>query len=170
MDQYIEQITQWFNSKEQRERQILVGGVVSVVLLLLYAMVWDPIVGGKAKLEQQAEQMRRDLTWMQEQASKVRVLKAGSAPLGRIQPGQSLLGIIDRSAKSSQLGNSVKRVKPDGENKARVWLENANFNDVIRWAESLKRSYNVEIESVSIEKEEQAGLISARFVFQAATQ
>lgn len=168
--EFLEQAIQRFKSLDPRERYMVMGGAVAVLLILIYALIWEPVVMNKIKLEKRSQQLSRDLVWMQQQAEEAKRLKASSAPVGRLQAGQSLLGVIDLSAKGHQLGGSVKRVKPDGEAKAHVWLENAKFNDVIRWVENLKRRYNVEVGSATLEKQDQAGLISGRFVFITGTQ
>lgn len=170
MDELKEQFLEWYKGLEQRERRIMLGGAAVVFIMLVYFLLWKPIVLKKYKLEQSTQEMEQELAVMKQQAEQVKVLKASSAPVGRIQKGQSLLGIIDRSAKSNQLAGSLKRVKPDGQTKARVWLENAKFNDVIRWVENLKRRYNVDIENASFEKQEEAGVISGRFVFLTASE
>ncbi|WP_455203564.1 type II secretion system protein GspM, partial [Kaarinaea lacus] len=52
--------------------------------------------------------------------------------------------------------------------KARVWLENAQFDIVVRWLEELQIRRGVVVESSMIEKLNEAGLINARIVFQIA--
>ena len=82
----------------------------------------------------------------------------------------SLLGVIDRTAKLKKLGDSVKRVQPDGSSKARVSLESANFDVVIAWLEELERRYGVGIETITFEKREEPGLVDARINFIAAAE
>jgi general secretion pathway protein M len=77
-----------------------------------------------------------------------------------------LLGTIDRTAKAGDLGKSVKRVQPDGQTKARVWLENANFDAMIKWLESLQRQQGIRIVTSVIEKQEEAGIVNARLVLE----
>ena len=64
----------------------------------------------------------------------------------------------------------MKRVQPDGTNKARVWLENANFDVVIGWLEELERRYGVTVETVTFEKQQEAGLVDARISFLAEAE
>lgn len=163
-----EKAIQWFNGLDQRERRIVVGGAAVLCLLFVYFLIWEPIVKNMDNMRKSNVDMKQQLVWMQETAAQVKLLKASSVRTGRINKGQSLLGIIDRSSKSSQL--ALKRVQPDGDSKARVWLENAKFNDVVRWVENLKRRYGVEIDNASFEKQEEPGLVSGRFVFQTTAE
>jgi type II secretory pathway component PulM len=79
-----------------------------------------------------------------------------------------LLGTIDRTAKTKKLSDSVKRIQPDGTSKARVWLDDAQFDRVIPWLEELQRRQGINVESAMLEKQDKEGLISARIVFVAA--
>jgi general secretion pathway protein M len=83
----------------------------------------------------------------------------------QLPAGQSLLGVIDQTAKSSGLGAAMKRVKPEGENKVSVWMEDAAFDDMVRWLETLRRTYGVEIDNIIVDRKNVAGKVDARIEF-----
>lgn len=161
---------EWFDSLQPRERQVLIAGAVAFTLISIYFLIWEPLVTNKQRLEKSTQQQHITLAWMQEAAKEVKQLRASSAGGGRITSGQSLLGVIDRTAKRNKLGDSVKRVQPDGTSSARVWLENAKFDTVVRWLEQLQRKQGIAIESTMIEKQNEPGLVNARIVLKAAAE
>ena len=75
------------------------------------------------------------------------------------------LGNYD-SAKRSQLGTALKRVEPDGAHGVRVWLEQAPFDDMIRWLGELKNNSGVRITSVTVDQQGAAGLVNARLMLE----
>ena len=156
---------EWFESLEARERHMVIGGAITLLVLSIYFLGWEPFINRLHFLEDSTQQKQVDLAWMKNAANEVKQLQATHAAPVRFASGQSLLGVIDRSAKTKQLGDSVKRVQPDGTSKARVWLENAKFDVVIGWLEELERRYGVGIETITFEKQAEEGLVDARISF-----
>lgn len=162
---------EWFDKLEPRERRILLFGAGLLVVALLYLLAWEPLVNKSAALRNSIKENQELVVWMEHAAVDVKEMQAkitASGPSGD-RNGQSLLGIIDRTAKTSKLGKTVKRVQPDGQTKARVWLENVSFNDMVQWLEGLQRREGIHIVSSVIEKQEdQEGLVNARLVLEGA--
>ena len=115
--------------------------------------------GSVAEKEQQVGTMQQ-LAVQAKQARAMQPRKAG------IAGGRSLLGTIDSTAKSNQLANALKRVQPDGENKARVTLDGAQFDKVVRWLENLQRQQGIVIVTSSVEKQSEPGLVNVRLLLQ----
>ena len=162
----------WFDNLDARERRILIIGAVVLLLAMMYLLAWEPFVKKSAALEKSNQENEVLLAWMEQSAEEAKALQAklkASGPAGSSK-GQSLLGIIDKTAKSGNLGKSVKRVQPDSQSKARVWLENANFNDVIKWLESLQRKQGIHIVTSVIEKQDEAGMVNVRLVLEGTSE
>ncbi|MGD8884356.1 MAG: type II secretion system protein M [Gammaproteobacteria bacterium] len=159
---------EWYNNLEPRERRILIIGAGVLVIAMLYLLGWEPLVNKTAKLRDSIDTNQELVSWMEnaaEQAQQMQAQISARGPTGK-KSGQSLLGTIDRTAKAGDLGKSVKRVQPDGQTKARVWLENANFDAMIKWLESLQRQQGIRIVTSVIEKQEEAGIVNARLVLE----
>ena len=157
----------WFAGLEPRERQLIIGGGVVLLVMLLYLLVWEPIARKNETLKVNYQNSQQLIDWMEDAAEEAKALqlkiKAGG-PTGKSSK-QSLLGVIDRTAKRNKLGPSVKRVQPDGKTGARVWLEKAVFNDVIQWLEKLQRKEGIRLVTTVIEKQDEPGLVNARLIF-----
>jgi general secretion pathway protein M len=156
---------EWFESLDARERRIVIGGAITLLIMSIYFLGWEPFINGLHDLRESTQSKQLDLAWMQNAAKEVKQLQASQSAPVHFASDQSLLGVIDRSAKSKQLGDSMKRVQPDGTSKARVWLENAKFDVVIGWLEELERRYGVGIETITFEKQAEEGLVDARISF-----
>ncbi|HEY5604677.1 MAG TPA: type II secretion system protein M [Gammaproteobacteria bacterium] len=159
---------EWFDKLEPRERRVLIAGAAVLLVALLYLLAWAPFTKKIASLEKSNQENQELLVWMEQSAEEAKKLQAtlrSNNPTSSSK-GQSLLGIIDRTAKTENLGKSVKRVQPDGQSKAGVWLENAPFNDTIKWLENLQRQQGIHIVTSVIEKLEEPGLVNARLVLE----
>lgn len=160
---------EWFNSLDARERKILIGGGIVVFLMCIYFLGWEPFVTKMERLKKSNTENQQTLVWMQEKLEEVKQLQRTSAGAVVDLKGQSLLGVLDKTAKSNNLGSSIKRVQPEGNDKALVRLEKAQFNLVIRWLEQLQLRQGILVDSSVFEKESESGLVNARIIFQTAS-
>ncbi len=150
----------WLATLQQRERLAVYAGAGALLVLVLYLTLWAPFDGrARGELTERVNALRADLAWMQQAAPRLRAL-AGST--GGAQSGQSLLARVDSSAKQQQLGDAVKRLEPASANSVRVWLEQADFDQLVLWLETLTRNQGLGIESISIERSEVPGRVTAR--------
>jgi general secretion pathway protein M len=159
---------EWFNSLDPRERKILITGAVVLTLMSLYFLGWEPYVNKVAKLRETTAENQKTLAWMNQTAIQVKQISRGGRQVKKDVSGQSLLGLIDKTAKRNGLGTAIRRVQPDGQNKALVRLENAKFSDVVRWVEGLQRNQGIDVLSSVMEKKDEPGLVDARITFEQA--
>jgi len=160
-------VKSWFENLDIRERRLIVIAAALLVLLLLYLLVWKPISGEYRRLDTSIKEKEKTVSEMETLAAEVSQLQRNKprAPV-RSDTGGSLLGKIDKTAKANGLGAAVKRVRPDGDNKASVTLEGAEFDRVVVWLENLQRRESINVISNTIEKEKEEGLVSMRIELQ----
>lgn len=147
---------------QARERRLLLLGALALLLLLAYALVWEPARAGLARLEQDTAAQRATLAWMEQARQQVQHLRQTRPPTG----GPSLLPLAEQSAKAHGLGPALKRIQPDGQHSVRVWLEQASFDDTLRWLDTLAGRHGVKIGAFSAERAD-AGRVHARLVLEA---
>lgn len=150
----------WFLGLEPRERKLVTAGAAVLVLLLLYVLVWEPVVGNYAALRENVAAQKQTLAWMQQSAAEVQSLRrasGGSQGLG----GRSLLAVVDQSARSDGLGSAIKRIEPDGTKGVKVWLEGVAFDPMILWLGKLAKTWQIETSIITIEPQG-GGRVNAR--------
>lgn len=158
----MEKLKIWYLQLQTREQRMLAAGAAALVLLLFYALVWSPTMTRQQALRETVKEQQATAQWMQQAAREVAQLRAGRPNVGKISPGQSLLALVDQSAKNSRLGPAMKRVEPEGQTGVRVWFEQANFDDLVLWLEALQRDYGVHIATLVVERQETPGQVNAR--------
>jgi len=153
---------EWFAGLEPRERQLVSGGAVVLALLLLYTMIWEPVVSGYRNLQEDVAQQTETLAWMQQAAAQIKGLqRSGAGGAARGLGGRSLLAVVDQSARSGGLGDSIKRIEPDGSKGVKVWLEGVAFDPMILWLGKLTKTYQIETSLITVEPQG-GGRVNAR--------
>jgi general secretion pathway protein M len=140
-----------------RERRLVLAGLALAAAILIFAVL-IPLDRSVAHAHDRLARKRADLTWMQGVAPEL----AASAPLPAAT-GESLLVIIDRSARESGLAGGLGS-EPAGPGSLSVRLEKAPFDALIGWLGRLGQQNGVSVESATIEKTDTPGLVNAAIV------
>ena len=145
---------------------IVISGAVLLGLMLFYVALWEQMVSKVDDMRVSTTEQASTLLWMRQTAQEVKKLSKRGGVRKKSTGGKSLLTTVDSTAKSSRLGTALKRVQPDGEKRVRVWMEQANFDDVISWLVQLDTRHGVNIESSVFEMKQESGRVDARLVFE----
>lgn len=155
LDPYLDK----FNSLEKREKTALLALAAFFAILILYFAMWSPIY-----VYHQDSLQKRDT-----QFSLIQYMRAGekrarsSSSSQKAKPtGQSLITEISNSAQ--KLGIKPNRMQPEGENSVSIWFDNVVFNDLINWIEQLNEREGVDIQQISIDRQDNPGTVNARLV------
>jgi len=160
----IEGLRHYWEQLQVRERRIVLAGAVVLLLMGLYVLVWEPLVDGRARLAREVAEQRALLGWMEQSAREVQALRGSSAP--RRNSGQSLMAVVDRTARAEGLADVLERVQPDGEKAVRVWLSQAPFDQSLRWLDKLMASQGVRVTGLVVERGDVAGKADLRITLE----
>lgn len=145
-------------SLSPRDRRTLaIGGVIAAILFILAVIV--PLDHSVSHLKGQVAQKQADLVWMRTAAPEI----AAAGPV-RNTSGESLIVIVDQSARESGLGNSLAGSQPSGAGSLSVQLEKAPFDSLVGWLARLSQQNGVQIESATIDTAGQPGTVNASLV------
>ncbi len=170
MKAWWQQALNYWAQLRPREQLLLSLGAVVGLAAALFLLAWEPVMQERQRLEQSVAEQRQLVAWLQQAAREVEQLRQSkpAANGNRMRGGRSLLALIDSTAKQGRLGEALKRVEPDGSGRVRVWLDEAAFDDLVRWLGQLRQRYAVQVDSIAIDKDERRGRVNARVVFSGA--
>jgi general secretion pathway protein M len=160
---------EWFFGLESRERMLVSVGAVLVVVFLVWGVLLGPLYGATAATANRVETKRNTLAFLHEAAAEL----AASAHLPAAGPdlaGQSLVVIVDRSARAAGLGAALTRNQPVGADGIRVRLEGAAFDATTHWLAGLSTGAGLAIESASFDRTPDEGRVNASLVLRQGLQ
>ena len=163
----MQSLRDWFNGLQPRERTIIVAGAILVALTALYLFVLAPFYGAVAAREASVTQKRADLAWMRSVAGEIQALGA-SQPMVATPTNESLVVLVDRTAREAGLSSALTGQTPNGETGIRVRLESAAFDRAMMWLANLELSHRVAIESATFDRTQTPGLVNANLVLNRA--
>lgn len=164
--QQIQQIRQWFNSLPIKEQWMVSGTGALLIITLFYLIIWEPLhLGLDDELQKQQAQQEISL-WMQQAADEVKTLRtSGSSSTIRDKNKPTTL-VIEQALKNAGLQTSVKKIESSGNNGARVTLDEAAFNQMLVWLNTLATHNGIQVVSANIDRAENPGRVNARLTFE----
>ena len=154
---------EWYDNLSERDRRIVhLGGVAVLVLVLLGIIV--PLNRNISMARERVTRKQDDLQFIQSVAPQL--ASAGPAT-GNAASGESLVVLIDSSARESGLGKSLTNSQPTGDKGLRIRLDRVSFDAMVAWLARLSQQHGVRVESAEIETAGEAGLVNAGLVLKA---
>jgi general secretion pathway protein M len=147
-----------FAALPRRQQRLVVGAAVLAVVLLVIGVL-APLDHSVTSAQQRLAKKRADLAWMQEVAPEL-----ASAPAPPSDSGESLLVIIDRSARESGLAGALTGSEPGTGGSLAVRLQKAPFDTVVAWLARLAQQNGIVVESATIDGAGAPGLVNAAVV------
>ena len=146
------------NSMSERERRLVYGCAVVAVLVVIFGVI-VPLDRSVAQAHHRLEKKTGDLAWMRSVAPELAV----SHPVRSVSK-ESLLVVVDRSARESNLGTSLAGSEPSGVGGLRVRLEKAPFDTLVAWLARLSEQNGIRVDSATIDNAGKPGTVNAAVV------
>jgi general secretion pathway protein M len=151
-------VARWFAALSERERRIVQIAAVLVPLLLVVGVLL-PLDRSVAQAHERLAKKRNDLAWMQGVAPEL-----AASPQPPSAAGESLLVIVDRSARESGLSGALAGSEPAGPGGLSLRLQKAPFDTLIAWLARLAQQNGIRVDSATIDSAGAPGLVNAALV------
>ena len=164
----MQKLKDWYAGLNERERIIVSVGAILVLLAAIYILALGPFYKAVADRAERVERKEADLAWMRSVASEVQVLGAGR-PVGAAAPSdESLVVLVDRTAREAGLGTALTGQTPNGQTGIRVRMEGAAFDIVMTWLGNLQLNQAISVESAQFDRTATPGQVNASIVLNRA--
>ena len=161
----IQQIKQWFNSLPSKEQWMVSGTGTLIAITLFYLMIWEPIHVSLNSEQQKQQSQKEVLLWMQNAAVEVKSLRSSGGVTIRDKNKPATL-VIEQTITNAGLKPSVKKIESSGKNGARVTLNEAPFNQIMIWLNTLAKHNGIQVVSANIERADKTGRANARLTLE----
>ena len=152
-------LQKWYRGLEERERLFVNIGAVVVIVLILASVIL-PLNRSIFQARQRIAAKQVDLAYIQ--SATPQLVSAGPSMGGAT--GESLVVLIDSSARESGLGKSLTSSQPTGDGGLRIRLDRAPFDGIVAWLARLSQQHGVRVESAEIETAGEPGIVNAGLV------
>jgi general secretion pathway protein M len=145
----------WFASLNQREQMSLLLLALVLVLYLFYLFAWAPLNSKREQLALQNTAMAESRARVDAMVSELLQLRESGVQTGT---SRSLTTVINESTSRLQL--PVIRLQPNSQGEIQVRLENAVFDDVLKWLYEMEYTEHMLVREVSLTQASSPGLVN----------
>jgi general secretion pathway protein M len=149
----------WYSGLAERERRFVAIGAVGVVVLLIVGIIM-PLNTSITNARKRVETKQVDLAFIQSALPQI----AAAGPAMNAATPESLVVLVDSSARESGLGKALTNSQPTPDKGLRIRLDHAPFDAMVAWLARLSQQHGVRVESAEIESAGEAGMVNAGLV------
>ena len=153
---------EWFSKLTVREKHMVQVALVVVTFLFVYMVVIEPIASSYSKNKTNVEKAHETIVWMNAAAQEIKQLQGNKNIGAAVRDKQSILTLVDSSARKAGLAKVMKRVQPESDTGVRIWFENVEFDALIMWLAELESGQGLSVNEINVEQSESIGLVNVR--------
>lgn len=159
-----QQIAQWqqkWNALPPSDQRAL--GILSVFLggILIVFGLFKPAQGYFESAREDAQASKELVEWVSSQRPQLERIARSSGSSGKAQG--TLLQRVTAAANNHNV--TIKRFEPEGDGRIRLWIDQARYQDLQPWLNTLlQQRFNVQ--SVSVDALAEEGMVSARLTLE----
>lgn len=146
---------EWFSQLNQREQLSLLLLSLALLVYLLYILVLSPLESEREQLMAQNSAVIESQGRVDAMVSQLLQLREGGAKAGA---KRNLTSVINQSTSRLQL--PVMRLQPNSRGEIQVRIENASFNDVLKWLNEMEYTESLLVREVSVTPAASAGRVN----------
>jgi general secretion pathway protein M len=146
---------EWFAQLNQREQVSLLVLALALALYLLYMFVWSPLDARREQLALQNTAIAESQVRVDAMVSQLLQLREGGAKAGT---QRNLTSVINESTGRFQL--PVMRLQPNSRGEIQVRVENASFDDVLKWLHEMEYGEGLLVREASVTQANSAGRVN----------
>lgn len=159
----LETLQNHYQNLSPRDQKLAIITIALLVITLFYTMIWEPIHDDLA-YQKQEQKIQQDIyVWMKNAQIEVESIRKSGNSTGKIIKENSPVSIvIEQSANTSGLKQYISKIESSGKNSAQIKIEDASFDQMLLWINTLNTRYGILVSSAKIERTNKEGVINAR--------
>lgn len=158
----LEELQHWYQSLQQRERQLVLTASFIIAATLFYLIIWEPV---HKNIEEQTHKYQSQtdiLHWMQDAAKEVKMLKASGGANKRVSGTQPVTLLVENSATTAGLKPYLSKLESTSDKGARVTIDAASFDQILLWLNTMQIKYGIAVTSANLDRDDKPGAVNAR--------
>lgn len=144
----------WFEKLSARERWMVSGAGIVVLVFLFYFLVWSPMGSAVSKLNGRIQYNNSLITWMQRVSQEIQALPQN------VSKKQNLsLASIQSALQSNAVSKQAVTFTQSNENSFDLTVKDAQFDKLIAAVIALQKQSKADIQKLSLKRED-SGFVS----------
>lgn len=139
---------QWYNNLTHSEQRLLRMGSVIIGIVLFWVLLYQPMV----KHINQQVTIKNNLQQQLAEMKSVNLASINNTGQQKttLPPNTTFSSWVDQQLSQIGLQQMVNRTEPIDNNTLTVWLNNAAFDQVVDWLQSIQQQYGIVADQIDV--------------------
>lgn len=152
----------WFNLNLREKQTVSIGGV-SMIIAILYLLIWSPLQTSVTTFRDQIQHNKNLLDWMKTTDEKIQAAeKMGQKPLSK-STGSSL-SIVQNDLKKSPIANNITQLVQADNDSVKLNFQRVDFDLLMSWLTELWQQQGFIVTQMTAKAGDAPGMVSAEFI------
>ena len=157
-------IRNWWDTLQERERQMLsIGGVIGGILFV-YAVLWSPLSNAVDDQKIQVQSQQQLLQYIHRAQVTISQYKAMGITIENASNSDGLLSLVEQTAAAAQLSDALKQVQQTANNQLTLTFENVSFDLLMQWLQTLSTTHGVSVSEISATRLPTSGVANVKMI------
>lgn len=153
-------IKTYIDQLNHREKFLVIGTGIFVLLCVLYFGVYEPLTNQKIESQRMLADKQQTLAWMK-QVSQF----AGRSSRQAIQSNSQLLTVLTEQLSKPELEAFRYQLQQSSSGNVQLSYDSVPFNQFTQWLLQFQSTFSVNIERLTATKEDKAGMVQITVIF-----
>lgn len=154
----------WWSELQNREQGLIIIAMSVVTVVMIYSLVWSPLIINRDYQRMQVKNNHELLEWMQSKADYISRFRSAYPNRLKSDNTQSLLAAVDSRASQLGLRNTINKIEPNGENEVILSMDKIGFDALMVMLGELEISNQISADQVTITQLEKSGTLRAKII------
>lgn len=150
----VQRLQLWYQSQTSRDQRIVMALVWLIIAALVFLLLFAPMI--KTWQTRNAD-LQSKIKLYETMASNAH--RFGKATTTAADQQAPILTVLTRS--SREQGVKLDRYEQEGDG-IKIWIDNARFDDFIRWAEIIQGKFGIRVSQISVDATANTGIVNVR--------
>lgn len=156
-------VSEWWRALNGREQFLVACAGIFVIGAATFLFVLEPLAKEQKMLNGRLEAERDSFSRTQQYAKEANLIRERmtDSAMQAIDRSQSFLSILNQTSSEHRLQSDVKRIVPNGVDKASVVFDTVAFDLLAAWLVDLQTKNHVSVARITVDKTKQSGIVRA---------
>jgi type II secretory pathway component PulM len=157
-------LKEWWLALAPREKYVVALGSVTVVLFLIYEIIWSPLVDGAANMRKRITTDQKTLAWMQSADKELTKLQQQSRASTTSLSPVALLAVLQKKMQQAGFDEAAVQLKQSSNDSVEIHFQKVPFDSIMKLLLSTVKEFNLTVTQMSAVAETTPGVVNADLV------
>ena len=161
LKEYQTKLETWYDNLAEREKQMVTFGGIAVAILIIYALIYLPLVNHAATLRNTIQTEQKTLVWMQAADKQIQAIEGQTKNKANSVSPVTMLSILQKNITQAQLNQNLSQMKQASNDSIQLQFQKVSFDKLITLLIKVMKENKASLSQFSVTADATPGIVNA---------